>query len=215
MSGFVQPYKLASMDVCITTYDVLGSELDHVFAYENMRELRKPKRFMSIPSPLTCIEWWRVCLDEAQMVHSTQAKCAEMANRLVAVNRWCVTGTPVGRSLGDLHGLFTFIREDPYQYITWFKRCLIEPFRAGSREEMTHAVSKVLWRTAKKYVEGQINIPKQTERAIWLGFSPFESHLYERVLQQFRTKRSQSFYRHNNQSLPDILPEGLSVETGN
>jgi E3 ubiquitin-protein ligase SHPRH len=83
-----KPFDLASLDVCITTYEVLASELDHVFAFENMRELRKPKRYMNIPSPLVCINWWRVCLDEAQMVHSTQAKCAAMANRLAAVNRW-------------------------------------------------------------------------------------------------------------------------------
>lgn len=82
------PFELATYDVCITTYEVLGNELDYVFAFENMRQLRKPKRYMNIPSPLMCVKWWRVCLDEAQMVHSTQAKCAAMANRLSAVNRW-------------------------------------------------------------------------------------------------------------------------------
>lgn len=84
------PLELAKLDVCITTYEVLAAELDHVFAFENMRELRRPKLYMNVPSPLQCIKWWRVCLDEAQMVHSTQTKCAAMASRLAAVNRWCV-----------------------------------------------------------------------------------------------------------------------------
>lgn len=47
---------------------------------------------MAMPSPITCIQWWRICLDEAQMIESTRAKTAEMALRLSAVNKWCVTG---------------------------------------------------------------------------------------------------------------------------
>jgi E3 ubiquitin-protein ligase SHPRH len=61
---------------------------------DNMKNLRHAKRSMSVPSPFVCVEWWRICLDEAQMVHSTNAKCGEMANRLYAINRRCVTGTP-------------------------------------------------------------------------------------------------------------------------
>lgn len=196
-NGFVQPKDLAALDICITTYDVLSNELSHVFAIENMRVLRKAKRFMNIPSPLICVEWWRICLDEAQMVHSTNSRCAEMANRLSAINRWCVTGTPIGRSLGDLHGLFAFIREDPYTEKKWFKFALFETFKSGDKMPMAQAVSSVLWRTAKKYVEDQINIPKQTEKTYWLDFSPFESHLYKRVLEVFKQNRKNSFKESN------------------
>lgn len=86
--GEFRAFELAQLDVCITTYEVLASELDHVFAFETMRQLRRPQRYLNVPSPLQCIKWWRVCLDEAQLVHSTQTKCAAMANRLAAVNRW-------------------------------------------------------------------------------------------------------------------------------
>ena len=41
-----------------------------------------------IPTPLTRLRWWRVCLDEAQMVESTTAKAAEMALKLQTVHRW-------------------------------------------------------------------------------------------------------------------------------
>ena len=44
---------------------------------------------MAMPSPIVCIEWWRICLDEAQMIESTTTKTAEMALRLSAVNKWC------------------------------------------------------------------------------------------------------------------------------
>jgi SNF2 family DNA or RNA helicase len=61
---FIQPRDLAKYDIVITTYEVLNNELKHVFAFENMKILRKAKRFMNIPCPLINVEWWRICLDE-------------------------------------------------------------------------------------------------------------------------------------------------------
>jgi SNF2 family DNA or RNA helicase len=127
------------------------------------------------------------------MVHSTNSKCAEMANRLTAINRWCITGTPIGRSLTDLHGLFNFIKEDPYMDERWFKYFLYDPFKNGDKLPMAKAVSSVLWRTAKHNVEKEINIPKQTEKVFWLDFSSFELHLYQRVLETFKENRKRAF----------------------
>ena len=35
-----------------------------------------------LPTPLTRLRWWRVCLDEAQMVETTTAKAAMIAVQL-------------------------------------------------------------------------------------------------------------------------------------
>ena len=194
------PSELAKLDICITTYDVLSSELSHIFSISNTKVLRKPKRYMTVPSPLLYVKWWRICLDEAQMVHSTNTKCADMANRLSAVNRWCITGTPIGKSLGDLHGLFTFIRQDPFSEKRWFDEILLKPFNSGDKAPMVHETSKLLWRTTKKLVENQINLTDVIEKCYWIHFSPFELHLYERVREDFRKARSTSF-----RNMPELL----------
>jgi len=51
------------------------------------------------------VQWWRVVLDEAQMVFNAQSKASLMASELWRVNAWCSTGTPIGTSLDDIHGL--------------------------------------------------------------------------------------------------------------
>lgn len=76
--GFLQPHFLAEQDIVIITYDVLRSELNYVDIphsnSEDGRRLRNQKRYMAIPSPLVAVEWWRICLDEAQMVECPTVK---------------------------------------------------------------------------------------------------------------------------------------------
>ncbi|XP_061599926.1 E3 ubiquitin-protein ligase SHPRH isoform X2 [Cololabis saira] len=182
--GFIQPRMLAEQDVVITTYDVLRSELNYVdIPHSNSRDgrrFRNQKRYMAVPSPLVAVEWWRICLDEAQMVECPTAKAAEMALRLASVNRWCVSGTPVQRGLEDLYGLVLFLGVDPYWVKHWWERLLYRPYRRGNSEPLYAVIAQILWRSAKKDVIDQIQIPAQTEEVHWLHFSPVEGHFYHR-----------------------------------
>ena len=94
--------------------------------------------------------------------------------------RWCVTGTPIGKSLNDLHGLLLFLNVDPYSLDFWWRKCLFEPYMRGQTRDLERVLCQILWRTAKKDVLDQINIPKQTEEIHWLSFSPVEEHFYRR-----------------------------------
>ncbi|XP_063773959.1 E3 ubiquitin-protein ligase SHPRH isoform X2 [Pseudophryne corroboree] len=182
--GFLQPQMLAEQDVVITTYDVLRTELNYVdIPHSNSkdgRRFRNQKRYMAIPSPLVAVEWWRICLDEAQMVECTTAKAAEMALRLPGVNRWCVSGTPVQRGLEDLFGLVLFLGVDPYWVKHWWDQLLYRPYCRRDPLPLYHLIAKIMWRSAKKDVIDQIQIPAQTEDTHWLHFSPVERHFYHR-----------------------------------
>ncbi|EHB10030.1 E3 ubiquitin-protein ligase SHPRH [Heterocephalus glaber] len=182
--GFLQPHFLAEQDIVIITYDVLRSELNYVDIphsnSEDGRRLRNQKRYMAIPSPLVAVEWWRICLDEAQMVECPAVKAAEMALRLSGINRWCISGTPVQRGLEDLFGLVVFLGIEPYCVKHWWFRLLYRPYCKKNPQHLYSFIAKILWRSAKKDVIDQIQIPPQTEETHWLHFSPVERHFYHR-----------------------------------
>lgn len=90
--------RLSSRDVVVTTYNVLTSELDYAMG-EPDRARRKPRKYHRPRSPLVQIRWWRVCMDEAQMIESGVSKSATLARLLPRVNAWGVTGTPVKDSV--------------------------------------------------------------------------------------------------------------------
>ncbi|XP_004011447.3 E3 ubiquitin-protein ligase SHPRH isoform X1 [Ovis aries] len=182
--GFLQPHFLAEQDIVIITYDVLRSELNYVDIphsnSEDGRRLRNQKRYMAIPSPLVAVEWWRICLDEAQMVECPAVKAAEMAQRLSGINRWCISGTPVQRGLEDLFGLVVFLGVEPYCVRHWWVRLLYRPYCKKNPHFLYSFIAKIMWRSAKKDVIDQIQIPPQTEETHWLHFSPVERHFYHR-----------------------------------
>ncbi|KAM6185290.1 E3 ubiquitin-protein ligase SHPRH [Rhynchocyon petersi] len=182
--GFLQPHFLAEQDIVIITYDVLRSELNYVDIphsnSEDGRRLRNQKRYMAIPSPLVAVEWWRICLDEAQMVECPTVKAAEMAQRLSGINRWCISGTPVQRGLEDLFGLVVFLGIEPFCLRHWWVRLLYRPYCKKNPQPLYSFIAKILWRSAKKDVLDQIQIPPQTEEVHWLHFSPVERHFYHR-----------------------------------
>ncbi len=66
------------------------------------------------------------------MVESSTAKAAEMASKLAARHRWCITGTPLSRGLEDLYGLFYFLKAAPLSERFWWNRVCQRPYEAGS-----------------------------------------------------------------------------------
>lgn len=104
---------LADADIVLTTYAVLRHDLDfETSAAGSARPSRHARKYPVLPTPLTRLTWWRVILDEAQMVESA-SKAAEMAASLRMVNRWCVTGTPISGGVSDIYGLVRFLQARP------------------------------------------------------------------------------------------------------
>lgn len=65
----------------------------------NTSRLRHSKKYNYPQSPLPCIKWWRICLDEGQAIESGTSKVSEMTSCLKSVHKWAMTGTPIQKSL--------------------------------------------------------------------------------------------------------------------
>jgi len=65
---WVSPLELSKYDVVLTDYTILRNEIYHTTDYKSDRQMRHKQVYMRPDSPLLMVNWWRVCLDEAQVM---------------------------------------------------------------------------------------------------------------------------------------------------
>lgn len=185
-SKVINAMDLAKADIVLTTYDVLRKDLDHCHT-ENGMNLRRQKRYKIIPTPLNRLKFWRIIVDEAQMVESSTAAATEMVRKLNCVHRWCVTGTPISRGLEDLQGLLAFLQLSPYENRTWWGRCIQKPYNCGipaARARLLQILKPnlggIMWRSSKADVQDELGLPEQYHHLKMLTLSAIERHFYNR-----------------------------------
>ncbi|KAG0565163.1 hypothetical protein KC19_8G169500 [Ceratodon purpureus] len=230
----VGAHDLATSDLVLTTYDTLRADLSHVATSTHRieRSFRQPKRYPVIPTPLTRLKWWRLCLDEAQMVESVVSRATEMAMTLRATHRWCVTGTPIQRGLDDLYGLLRFLGAEPFDNKRWWTSVLKEPYeegKYGAVRAMHDLFRGLMWRSTKAQVADELGLPPQDEQLEWLRFSPIEAHFYRQqhercavrareVIANYRkhvsSTRSSSGRRLGLRNEPDTDANAITVTSG-
>mmetsp|Transcript_20650 Transcript_20650/g.44862 ORF Transcript_20650/g.44862 Transcript_20650/m.44862 type:complete len:1793 (-) Transcript_20650:162-5540(-) len=203
----VHPRNLANADVVLVTYQTLMSEMGHSdenpFAGFTKRRsrLRSRKRYVVVPSPLTSIIFWRICLDEAQRVEAPTAASARMAQKLITDKRWCISGTPIGRGrLDDLYGLLLFLSFKPFDEKSWFSNSFV-PSHGDALERLSHLLQGIMWRSTKanKCVRRQMGIPEQEEQKVILQFSSVEKYFYGQQYEE--TSRAAKNWTEKNSTL--------------
>lgn len=212
-ASWINPMELASYDIILTDYATLQSEFYYTNHNPTTRQLRRPARYISVKSPLLYVNWWRVCLDEAQMVSSVITKPAKLVAQLSAVHRWAVTGTPIQRSIDDLYGLICFLGCSPYnEREKW--SALVDDFNyRGNIKPLLAALCPIMWRTCKsKDVIEQINIPEQTHLVVNIDMMDLERFNYNiehtKCLDAFCTKTRKM---SNKRKLAAMNPHILKI----
>lgn len=197
--GWVSPSELVKYDAVITDFNTLNKELYFSDRPNESRSLRHGKKYDYPPSPLTSVKWWRVVLDEAQMVENKQNRPSLMVAQLPAVHRWGTTGTPIEKdSLRCLYGLIYFLNFEPYTNENLFNQLFYE-YRQGKPNGMIKVLSRVMWRTCKKNVEHEIQIPKQTEVMHEITMTDLQKVYYQQVHNQTKPeflKNLQDYLTH-------------------
>lgn len=86
-TGWINPIELSRFDIVLTDYNVLKKEIDFSMDRDTQLTLRRKRKYIRKSTPLNMIEWWRVLLDEAQMVESGVTKCAQMVKELAGKSK--------------------------------------------------------------------------------------------------------------------------------
>jgi E3 ubiquitin-protein ligase SHPRH len=168
--------QLLDSDVILTTYNVIAKEIHYVSPKPD-RTLRGRPRAEPPKSPLTQISWWRVCLDEAQMVESGVSSAAQVAMRIPRRNAWAVTGTPLRKAHKDLFGLFLFLRYEPWCQSFRIWEHLVDFHRPLLRS----ALSQIAMRHTKDFVREDLRLPPQSRHTITIPFTPIEEQHYAQL----------------------------------
>ncbi|KAK9831775.1 hypothetical protein WJX74_008901 [Apatococcus lobatus] len=156
-------------DLCFITYEQLRKELGH----EGRGDLS---------STLLAWGFWRVLLDEAQLVAQSSSVAAQKASSLWRRHAWTVTGTPLSHRLSEIKGLLEFLAAEPFYHgLTW-TWLLEEPYRRGNfagAAPLMALLPSILLRRTKHDVEAQLGLPPCVHEDRWVPLSGVERAMYD------------------------------------
>ncbi|KAI9894478.1 MAG: hypothetical protein M1814_003236 [Vezdaea aestivalis] len=169
--------RLAQQDVVLVTYQVMGTEI-HYAQPAPKRFLRQDKRYIPRKSPLAQISWWRVCLDEAQMVESGVSNAAKVARMIPRCNAWAITGTPLRKDVKDLLGLLIFLRYFPFSDAkVWNSLVTQYP------DDFRSVFGKITLRNTKRNLGHELKLPPQKRIVFRMPFTMIEEQRYNELFQ--------------------------------
>ncbi|CAM1508475.1 Fc.00g053230.m01.CDS01 [Cosmosporella sp. VM-42] len=170
---------LASYDVIITTYSILSAEL-HYTTTPPERARRHERAYPRTKSPLVQISWWRVCLDEAQMIENGFSQAATVARVIPRRIAWGITGTPVKDDVKDLFGLLLFLRYEPYCSATQVWQALIKKHKPLFQQ----LFNGIALRHTKSMVRDELSLPPQKRYVISMPFTAVEEQHYQSLYRE-------------------------------
>ncbi|KAJ4370401.1 hypothetical protein N0V83_004919 [Neocucurbitaria cava] len=168
--------NLMRYDVVLTTYHVLSREIHHATPPPD-RSSRHNKRPERRTSPLVGISWWRVCLDEAQMIESGVSQAARVARIIPRCNAWAVSGTPLRKDVQDLRGLLIFLRCDTIVNNKAVWDCL-------DKASFIAIFHQLALRHTKDKIRDELRLPPQKRVVITIPFTAIEEQHYTELMRQ-------------------------------
>jgi len=203
----INPYALIEKDIVITTFEIFQEELNRTISpYNNnrisrsiydinrnrkffdpvridssvsARSMRNPKKYDVFPSPLACINWHRIVIDEAQEVEKGNSNLINMTMKLSGVHKWCVSGTPLGHGKSeDLKNIMSFLGQYPYHSVEqWKLLCSVRDDTIGQTivySHLTKLLKALTLRRSHEAVEVELGLELQSVKTKFLEFSDIE-----------------------------------------
>ncbi|CAF0891343.1 unnamed protein product [Adineta ricciae] len=187
-------HYLAKQDFIFCSYENLRKDIHHneACSHELHSTRTQVRKYEYLISPLLRMKFWRLVLDEAQMVDTPKAPTSIMARSLVAHHRWFVTGTPFHRSINDLEGIVQYLfpsidtPRDQMSTLLRMKDKVHEVFLSW----LMDFLKLITRRTSRQCLN---DLPEQYERVIRLQFSELERTYYNRIWNECRDDFKREF----------------------
>lgn len=129
-------------------------------------------------SPLMMLQFWRVVLDEVQMVSSTISRAFQTASLIPKHHGWGVSGTPIKRKFNDLHSVLKYLKYVPfYGELGDYNWELVAHSDALFRKLWT----QIAIRHTKSMVESDLKLPPQHRVLMTIPFSAVEQEYYNQM----------------------------------
>ncbi|CRG87936.1 putative ATP-dependent helicase C144,05 [Talaromyces islandicus] len=170
---------LAGNDVVLTTYNILSREVHHTGVAPTWT-LRHEKRLKIRNTPRVGISWWRVCLDEAQMIENGVSNAARAARLIPRVNAWAITGTPIRKDMRDLLGLLQFLKYEPLCSFPTLWTAIFNDYHPAFKS----IINKLALRHSKDFVRKDLRLPPQKRIVITIPFTAVEEQHYGQLFDQ-------------------------------
>jgi superfamily II DNA or RNA helicase len=124
-----------------------------------------------------------VILDEAQYIKNPKTACAQIACRLAARHRLCLTGTPMENHLGELWSIFSFLLPgflgEETRFSTLFRRPIEKGRSDDRRKLLARRVGPFILRRRKEEVVKEL--PPKTEIVQNVELGEAQRDLYESI----------------------------------
>lgn len=120
----------------------------------------------------------------------------EIVTSLKAVNRLCLTGTPLHNRIGDLHMLFKFMHCKPFDQDSVWYRNIVQPIKHGDLGNLSQLLRYfMLRRTKGSHLQ---DLPPIFHKSIIIPMHPkahqiYQQH-YHRFIQQFGVDSKVTFH---------------------
>ncbi|ORZ33662.1 SNF2 family N-terminal domain-domain-containing protein [Catenaria anguillulae PL171] len=167
---------LGQYDVVLTTFRCLNGEFN-LAQTDHGRSRRFERKYERPTSYLTACVFWRVVMDEAQMVGEA-SKVTQILCQIPRIHSWCMTGTPFSRSItADLTHLSRFLRHPslPYDHLI-----------ARHHHLFTWYLRQIMHRTSKAHIKAELDLPPQQDVVVRLHLNAVEADSYEQVASGFQ-----------------------------
>ena len=155
--------------------------------------------------------WHFLILDEAQQIKNPKDQAAQVARRLQAEHRLCLTGTPMENHLSELWAQFDFLMPGFLGEHQEFRRQYRTPIEEHGDEEkllrLTRRTAPFLLRRTKDRVADEL--PPKTELLRGVALGPKQAMLYESVRLTMEKKVRDSIARRGLARSHIIVLEAL------